>query len=360
MIEQLQSQRPHYSLVQCCLALGVSRSGFYAQKHKSAGIRHNQDALLSAKIGGYFLESRKTYGCRRLQKMLAREGIRCGKNRISRLMDKLGLQAIQKRRFRPKTTQSPHGQPIAPNRLKERSEPPTEPNEVWVADITYLPTSSQGWLYLAVEMDLCSRALVGWKLGDYLSAPLVIEAFQRALKAWSAPQIHHSDRGVQYAAGDFSQILKTYGVCASMSRTANPYDNAVMESFFATLKTECFQNKIPQDRAQAQKMLFDYIETFYNPKRLHSALAYRAPLEFQARFSSNPLGGIAGEQRAKSNPTQKAVTSQREAKAAQARNGINGGDPSSLLDGAQAVYAGFDLEPLWRSAPRAVPCPQTG
>lgn len=346
MIAQLKAHGEPYSLVQCCLALGVSRSGLYAQPLKSAGVRRSQDALVGKKIGFYFSESRKTYGCRRLQKMLRRDGIRCGKNRISRLMDQLGLQAIQKRRFRPRTTQSRHHQPIAPNRLKALSTPPLKPNQIWIADITYLPTLTQGWLYLAAEMDLCSRVLVGWKLGDSLAAALVLEAFQRAVKAWSAPEIHHSDRGVQYAAGDFRHNLKTYGVCASMSRTANPYDNAVMESFFATLKTECFQNKIPENRAQAQSMLFDYIETFYNPKRLHSALDYRAPLEFHAALRPQPLGSMAGEERANRHQTQKTATSEREAQAAQARNGINGGDPSGFVDGAQAVYAGFDLEPL--------------
>jgi transposase InsO family protein len=350
VIEQLKAQGEPYSLVQCCSALGVSRSGLYAQKLNSAALRRSQDAIVGSKISFYFFESRKTYGCRRLQKMLQRDGIWCGKNRISRLMCQLGLQAIQKRRFRPQSTQSRHHQPIAPNRLIARSEPLTEPNEIWIADITYLPTLSQGWLYLAVEMDLCSRALVGWRLADCLAAPLVIEAFQRAVKAWSVPQMHHSDRGVQYAAEDFRQLLKTYGVCPSMSRTANPYDNAVMESFFATLKTECFQNNIPQDRAQAHMMLFDYIETFYNPMRLHSALDYRSPLEFQAAHRAMLLGSIAGEERANRNQTQKTATSEREAKSAQARNGINGGDPSASADGAQAVYAGFDLEPIWRSA----------
>ena len=267
-------------------------------------------------------------------------------------MQQLGLHAIQKRRFRPHITQGYHLEPLAPNRLKERGHRPTEPNEVWLADITYLPSARQGWLYLAVEMDLYSRAIVGWKLGQCLAAPLVIEAFQRAVKAWAAaPQLHHSDRGAQYAAGHFRQLLAHYGVCSSMSRTAQPYDNAAMESFFATLKTECFQYLVPLDQAHAERMLFDYIETFYNPKRLHSALDYQAPLALHTGHQQKLLTSIAGEARAQRNQSQKSVTSQREAKAAQARNGINGGDPSSLLDGAQAVYAGFDLEPLGRSAP---------
>jgi putative transposase len=134
---------------------------------------------------------------------------------------------------------------------------------------------------LAAEMDLCSKRIAGWKLDNSLAAPLVVEAFQRAVSSWSAPALHHSDRGVQYAAQDFRQVLQTYHVIPSMSRKANCNDNAAMESFFATLKTECFQNRIPKNRAQAQAILFDYIETFYNPKRLHSSLGYLSPLEFE-------------------------------------------------------------------------------
>lgn len=351
MIQRLKANREPYSVVECCQALGVSRSGLDEHKLKSTGERCSQDAEIGEKLRHYFSQSRKTYGCRRLQKMLQKEGIWCGKNRINRLMDQLGLRAIQKRGFRPKTTQSAHQRPISINRLRERPEPPGEPHEIWVGDITYVPTLKEGWLFLAAEMDLYSRAIVGWKLADSLAAPLVIEAFQRAVRAWSAPQIHHSDRGIQYAAGDFRRALQTYGVSSSMSRRANPYDNAAMESFFATLKTECFQNEIPQDRSQTQKMLFDYIETFYNPRRLHSALGYQAPLEFQAAHRAKVLASIAGEARASCNQSQKTVTSQREAQAAQVRNGINGGDPSGFADGEQAVYAGFDLEPLGRSAP---------
>lgn len=180
MIERLKQQAEPYSLAQCCQALGVSRSGWYAQKSKKTAVRSNQDAIISTELRRSFLDSRNTYGCRRLQKLLYQQGIRCGKNRINRLMRHLGLQAIQKRRFRPQTTQSHHPEPIAPNRLKERLHQLNGPNEVWLADITYLPTASQGWLYLAVEMDLYSRAIVGWKLGQCLAAPLAIEAFQRA------------------------------------------------------------------------------------------------------------------------------------------------------------------------------------
>jgi putative transposase len=270
-----------YSVAEMCLTLGVSRSGLYDHTQKHQGERRQQDGELAEQIALIFLESRATYGSRRIQPMLRRRGIYCGKNRIRRLMDGQGLQALQKRRFRPQTTQSRHTEPIAPNRLKELAQIPQQPNEVWAADITYVPTLEEGWFYLAAEMDLCSKRIAGWKLDDSLATPLVLEAFQRAVSSWSAPVLHHSDRGVQYAAQDFRKTLKFYDVIPSMSRKACCYDNAAMESFFATLKTECFQNRIPKNRAQAQAMLFDYIETFYNPKRLHSSLGYLSPLEFE-------------------------------------------------------------------------------
>jgi putative transposase len=264
-----------------CLTLGVSRSGLYDHTQKNRGDRRQEDGALAEQISIIFLESRQTYGCRRIQQMLRRQGIQCGKNRLCRLMVEQGLQAVQKRRFRPQTTQSRHDHPIAPNRLKELPEPPQRPNQIWTGDITYIPSQEDGWLYLAAEMDLCSKRLAGWKLDSSLTAPLVVEAFARAVKNWSAPKLHHSDRGVQYAAQDFRQALKSHEVIPSMSRKACCYDNAAMESFFATLKTECFQNRIPKNRVEAHAMLFDYIETFYNPKRLHSALGYLSPLEFE-------------------------------------------------------------------------------
>jgi putative transposase len=282
VIIKMKTERTCYSVAQMCLALEVSRSGLYDHTQKNQRDRRQEDATLAEQISVIFLQSRSTYGCRRIQQMLRRQKIQCGKNRIGRLMAEQGLQAVQKRRFRPQTTQSRHGQPIAPNWLKQLPEPPQRPNQVWTADITYLPTLEEGWLYLAAEMDLCSKRLAGWKLDNSLAAPLVVEAFERAVRSWSTvPALHHSDRGVQYAAQDFRKALQTYNVTPSMSRRACCYDNAAMESFFATLKTECFQNRIPKNHAEAHTMLFDYIETFYNPKRLHSALGYLSPLEFE-------------------------------------------------------------------------------
>jgi putative transposase len=282
VIESLHKQASDYSVSESCRALGVSRSGLYAQRNKPKRVRCLQDQKLRDQIGEVFAQSRATYGSRRVQQALAHQGQHCGRKRILRLMDELELKLVQKRRFRPRTTQSRHREPIAPNRLRQLLELPSAPNQIWCADLTYLPSKEEGWLYLAAILDLCSRRLVGWKLSTSLAAPLVTKAFERALKLWPlAPQIHHSDRGVQYASSSFQKLLSSHQVLPSMSRKGCCYDNAAMESFWATLKTECFAHQIPLNLKHAQAMLFDYIETFYNPQRLHSALGYRSPLQFE-------------------------------------------------------------------------------
>ena len=248
------------------------------------------DEALAERLKPIFRQSRRTYGARRLQRALRRQGVYCGRKRLVRLMGQLRLQPVQKRRWRPRTTQSAHHEPIAPNRLNQLPLPPSAPNQVWCADITYLPSQEDDWLYLAAELDLCSKRLLGWKLSTSLASPLVEEAFQRAFKLWSgAPQLHHSDRGIQYASSAFRQLLLSCQVTPSMSRKACCYDNAAMESFWATLKAECFQGQIPRNLKQAQAMLFDYIETFYNPVRLHSSLDYLSPIEFENHLASLPL-----------------------------------------------------------------------
>ena len=268
---------------EACAALEVSRSGpgpSTPTRTKAIGVRR----MPSEQSKSRRLPSMLILTSRRIdiEQEIRRQGIQCGKNRIRRLMeDRSHPGRTEERCFRPRTTQSRHAEPIAPNRLQELPEAPQRPNQVWTADLTYIPTQEEGWLYLAAEMDLCSKRIAGWNLDDSLAAPLAVEAFQRAVRSWSAPMLHHSDRGVQYAAQEFRNTLKIYNVAPSMSRKGCCYDNAAMESFFATLKTECFQNRIPKNRAQARAMLFDYIETFYNPQRLHSALGYLSPLEFE-------------------------------------------------------------------------------
>jgi putative transposase len=271
-----------------CQTLGVSRSGYHAHLRKPQRPRRRQDARLATEIRAAFAASRNTYGSPRLVHALRGKGLRHGKNRIARLMREQHLAVRQKRRFVPRTTLTDKTAPVAPNHLLERSAP-KRLNEVWVTDITYLPTR-EGWLYLAAEMDLCSRRILGWSTHDRLATELPNAALERALQTrGSRPSglLHHSDRGCQYTSAEFRHRLQLRGITASMSRTANCYDNAAMESFWATLKAECFGATIPATRAQARSMVFDYIETFYNPVRLHSALAFQSPLAFENSIQYN-------------------------------------------------------------------------
>lgn len=268
-----------------CQTLAVSRAGYYAHRQKPRRPRRVQDQKLAEKITPIFQASRRTYGSPRIHAALRRAGECCGKNRVARLMRQQGLRARQKRRFRPATTQSHHPLAVAENWLA-KVPTPTRPNQIWVGDITYLPTQ-EGWLYLAIILDACSRKIVGWQVEDHLESSLVTEALKQAReRRGPAPGLlHHSDRGVQYASSAQRALLATYHITASMSRTGNCYDNAMAESFFATLKTEAFGATTPQTKAQTKRQLFDYIEAFYNTRRFHSALGYKSPVEFENQFS---------------------------------------------------------------------------
>jgi transposase InsO family protein len=267
-----------------CQTLAVSRAGYYAHRHKAARPRRVPDQQLAEKITPIFQASRRTYGSPRIHAALRRAGECCGKNRVARLMRQQGLRARQKRRFRPATTQSHHPLAVAENWLA-KVPAPTRPNQIWVGDITYLPTQ-EGWLYLAIILDACSRKIVGWQVEDHLESSLVTEALKQAReRRGHAPGLlHHSDRGVQYASSAQRALLATYQITASMSRKGNCYDNAMAESFFATLKTEAFAETAPQTKAQTKRNLFEYIEAFYNTRRLHSALGYQSPVEFENQF----------------------------------------------------------------------------
>jgi transposase InsO family protein len=284
------------NLTDACQALGVSRSGYHDHRLKSQRPRRTEDAQLARELRTAFDSSRQTYGSPRLMHTLRAKGLRHGKNRIARLMRQEHLHVRQKRRFVPRTTLTDKTAPTASNHLLERPAP-KRPNQIWVTDITYLPTR-EGWLYLAAEMDLCTRRILGWSTHTSLATELPAQALQRALQTVVAPHgatrpthslglIHHSDRGCQYTSAEFRQSLRLHGLTASMSRRANCYDNAAMESFWATLKTECFATTIPDTRAQARTMVFDYIETFYNPVRLHSSLGFQSPLAFEQSFKHN-------------------------------------------------------------------------
>lgn len=276
-----------YAITELCRALGVSRAGFYAHRHKPQRPRRQQDQLLAEQIREAFLASRQTYGTPRLRFDLAAQGARHGRRRIARLMLHQGLRPRQKRAFVPRTTDSSKTRQPAPPRLLD-APVPTACGQIWTSDITYIPTQ-EGFLYLAAELDLYSRRIVGWATADTMETSLVLRALDRAVASapcLSPPLLHHSDQGSQYASQDFTAALHQLHFIQSMSRRGNCYDNAAMESFWATLKTECFHEQLPPSRDAARHMIFDYIETFYNPLRRHSSLGFLSPLQFE-NLSSN-------------------------------------------------------------------------
>jgi putative transposase len=288
-MDTLRLQQPDMDVAAACEAFGVSRSGYYAHRRKPLGKRRVEDAELGPQVRDTFLASRCSYGSPRVMHALRRKGHFLGKTRISRLMREQGCRVAQKRRFVPKTTIAAADRPVSPNRLLER--PATRrPDEVWVTDITYLATA-EGWLYLAAEMDLHSRRILGWSTGESLATGLAQRALDQALQARPgaslADLLHHSDRGCQYTSAGFRRGLGLRGIQQSMSRRGNCYDNAAMESFWATLKAECFGRTIPATRKQARLMVFDYIETFYNPVRLHSSLGFQSPVEYEQSLNRN-------------------------------------------------------------------------
>jgi len=271
-----------YPVEVLCETLGVSRSGYYDWLRRGPSARVIEDAGLAEEIGRIHRESRETYGSPRVAAELRARGRRIGRNRVARLMRVEGLYGRQRKSFRPpRTTDSRHGHPVAPNRLKEAG-PPARPNAVWSGDITYIPTD-EGWDFLAVVLDHYSDRAVGHGFSDSIDTGLTLSAWRMAHTHRRPPPglIFHSDRGCQYASGDYAAALA--GACAlgSMSRTGCPYDNAKSEAFFSTLKTECVHRHHFRTRAEARRVIFDWIETFYNPRRRHSANGYLSPVDFE-------------------------------------------------------------------------------
>ncbi len=269
--------------VRClCRTLGVSRAGFYAWQERAPSARARADERLGLEIAAIHAESRQRYGSPRVHAELVDRGHRAGRKRVARLMRHRGLAGRRRRRFRA-TTDSHHAFPVAPNILARQFEQPT-PDAAWVTDITYIPTG-EGWLYLAVILDLCSRFVVGWALSERISRELTLAALDMALVQRRPRQglVHHSDRGSQYASGDYQQALAAEGIVCSMSRRGNCWDNAVAESFFATVKVELVHDATWATRAAARTALFEYIEIFYNGQRRHSALGYLSPRAFERR-----------------------------------------------------------------------------
>ena len=269
-----------FSLKRMSKVLGVSRSGYYAWKERSPSMREQVDEALLVDIRAVYQKSRKTYGSPRIHAYLRRKGHFCGRNRVARLMRQNQIVARKAHRHRPRTTQQHPGDRIAPN-LLNREFSAAFPNQKWVSDITYIGTG-EGWLYLAVVLDLYSRCVVGWAMGEQMDTELVEGAWQMALfnRLPPAGLLHHSDRGSQYTSEEYRDQLADLHCQVSMSRTGNCYDNAVVESFFATLKAEC-ADSVFKSKAEASTAIFEFIEGWYNRQRLHSTLDYLSPVDFE-------------------------------------------------------------------------------
>lgn len=283
----IQAHRGEFEVSLMCRALQVSRSGFYDWAQRPAGERAEKEQRLRLEIRAAHARSRRVYGSRRVHRELRKRGIGCSRKRVERLMREEGIRAKKTRRFRA-TTDSSHDRPVAPNHLQRRFgvEETGGVDRVWASDITYLPTR-EGWLYLAVVLDLCSRRVIGWAMKDSLEASLATDALQMAL--WSRKPtpglLHHSDRGVQYACEAYQQLLERHAITCSMSRKGDCWDNAVAESFFASVEWELIEESDWHTHAEARRAVFDYIEVWYNRQRLHSSLGYLSPVEFEQQLA---------------------------------------------------------------------------
>ena len=262
-----------------CGALGVSRSGFHAWLTRAPSKRARDDEMIGAKVRASHVGSYRTYGARRVWHDLLAEGISCGLHRVERLMQAHGLRARPRRRGLPKDQGE---RSVIAGNVLDRQFTADRPNQKWVADFTYSWTA-EGWLYVAAVIDLFSRRVVGWSMSDTMTAQLVTDALIMAIWRRGKPDalLHHSDQGSQYTSEQFQRLMADNGVTCSMSRSGNVWDNAAMESFFSSLKTERIGKKVYRTRAQAKADVFDYVECFYNPTRRHSTLGYLSPIDFE-------------------------------------------------------------------------------
>lgn len=274
----IRTEAAHFPITQLCALLGVSRSGYYAWHGRKSSERRQTDLRLTAKIRAIHASNDGVYGSRRIAAELDEP---VGRHRVSRLMRNYGLQARTPRRYRA-TTDSNHDRPVAPNLLAQDFFTDA-PNRIWVGDLTYVWTA-EGWSYLAVLLDLYSRRVVGWSFADHMRTELPLTALRRALDARQPGPglIHHTDRGSQYASGNYQKLLLKHEVACSMSRSGDCYDNAVAESFFASLKKERLHRKHFATRTEAYDAIANYIDGFYNPSRRHSALGYTSPIDYEA------------------------------------------------------------------------------
>ena len=279
-------RRDRYPVRMMCRLLRVSTSGYYAWRTRPESSRTKSDRRLMTEVRRAHQDSKGVYGSPRVQAELVANGIRVGRHKVARLMRLARLRGCPKRRFRV-TTQRDPSHPVAKNLLR-RNFSSDAPNQRWAADITYIPTH-QGWLYLAVVMDLYSRRIVGWSMSRWMSRRIVVDALRMAIDARrpEGPLIHHSDRGGQYTSDDFRDELASHGIDCSMSSSGNCYDNAVVESFFGLLKRERVNRVRYRTRDQARADLFDYIEVFYNRKRRHGYLGNISPADFEERSTGS-------------------------------------------------------------------------
>ncbi len=274
-----------------CRVLSVSVSGFYAAQRREPSARAQRDQVLRLQVRVVHRWSRRRYGAPRVHRELVTRGTRVGKKRIARLMREDGLVGRRPRRF-VRTTQARAGDPVAPNRLDRqfKVEQVPGPDRVWVSDLTYVPTR-EGWLFLAIVLDLASRRVVGWAMRETLEEDLALAALRMALadRRPSPGLLHHSDRGSQYTGGAYQALLAAHGLVTSMSRKGDCWDNAVAESFFATLEVELLLEANWPTQAAARQAIFAYIETWYNRERRHSSLGYRSPVQYEAEVLNRPV-----------------------------------------------------------------------
>ena len=268
-----------------CDVLGVSRSGYYAWLKRPASARAERRAQLSRRIKDTFDANRRVYGSPRIHQVLKAQGEAVCQNTVAKLMNEQQIAAKPRRKFVPRTTDSSHHQPVAPNVLDRQFAAPA-PDRKWAVDITYIATG-EGWLYLAGVIDLCTRRIAGWSMADHMRTDLAADALRMAVARRRPGDglLHHSDRGVQYASDDYQHLLELHGMEVSMSGKGDCWDNAVMESFWATLKGELVHHEHFATREQARAAIFEYIEVFYNRNRLHSALGYLSPEAFEASLT---------------------------------------------------------------------------
>lgn len=287
----IAEEKPHHSVSRLARVLGVSRAGFYAWQGRPPSERSRRDAALTERIKAIHEETDGIYGAPRIHAELADEhGVRVGRKRVARLMRTAGLEGVsRRRRYRVGTTRPGGEAPAAPD-LVERDFSADEPDQLWFADITYVPTW-QGWLYLAAVVDACSRYCVGWSMRDDLRADLVYDALGMAVtrRRPETELIHHSDRGSQYRSLALGRLLTEIGIMPSMGSRGDAYDNAAMESFMASIKTELINRRRFKTKDEARTAIFSYIEAFYNPRRRHSALGQMSPADYEQMLAERAL-----------------------------------------------------------------------